>query len=318
MVATVPVPVHTLVEAIRNGTVLVKPYAGNLASLQAGLPAVDPDEESREFRAQLGEIWLDGEDIAASHKFDFSGWPRTSSCLSEVLADTGSEMLKTQVAALPYPSVVFAERSCADGDTLDAVYLCREYPVDGVRIITMRLYQRLLGSLPWMFCGFWAGWAFKPGGTEWAVRWIGDLTKALNAEVLADYPDFAEQYSDAHIAFFCSALAALSSRGPEIHTVPAPARLNKQRALKGKPPIFEYRVVQIPAWARERAAGQGGSHASPRLHWRRGHDRRLGEGRKTFVHAHLVGCADNGFVHKDYAVAPSALPPSFVSGDRGD
>lgn len=42
-----------------------------------------------------------------------------------------------------------------------------------------------------------------------------------------------------------------------------------------------------------------GGHASPRLHWRRGHIRRLGD-RTTWVRASLVGKSENGVIVHDY------------------
>lgn len=47
----------------------------------------------------------------------------------------------------------------------------------------------------------------------------------------------------------------------------------------------------------------GGTHASPRLHWRRGHIRHLRSGRKVPVRPTLVGLAERGFIDKDYAVS---------------
>ena len=47
---------------------------------------------------------------------------------------------------------------------------------------------------------------------------------------------------------------------------------------------------------------QGGSHASPRWHIRRGHWRQLADGRRVFVRACEVGDPARGGVMKDYIV----------------
>ena len=43
-----------------------------------------------------------------------------------------------------------------------------------------------------------------------------------------------------------------------------------------------------------------GTHASPRLHWRRGHRRHLPDGKATWVRACLVGDPFAGTVSHDY------------------
>jgi hypothetical protein len=86
------------------------------------------------------------------------------------------------------------------------------------------------------------------------------------------------------------------------------AALNKKRARSGKTPFFSYHVLQIDAdRAQNGGGGQGGGHASPRLHLRRGHIRALPDGKRTtFVRAHLVGDANKGHVKKDYVIAKPA------------
>lgn len=85
--------------------------------------------------------------------------------------------------------------------------------------------------------------------------------------------------------------------------ISAPAALNKKRQEKGKQPFFSYKVLQLSDERRE--AGKGGagdSHASPRMHLRRGHLRRL-ESRVIWVRPAMVNAGTHaGAVLKDYAV----------------
>lgn len=84
----------------------------------------------------------------------------------------------------------------------------------------------------------------------------------------------------------------------------APHKLNAKRARAGKLPIFDYHVVSLARRARALplppAEGEErGTHASPRLHFRRGHWRHF-ETHKTWIKWMLVGNADLGFVDKHY------------------
>lgn len=81
--------------------------------------------------------------------------------------------------------------------------------------------------------------------------------------------------------FVLGAASMLLSRDVTTTIEPAPTRLNARRAEKNKPPINDVNVVKIVAGAEAayRAAGETfGTHASPKLHWRRGHLRTLDRG----------------------------------------
>ena len=81
----------------------------------------------------------------------------------------------------------------------------------------------------------------------------------------------------------------------------APKFINRKREAKGKLPLFEYRLLKIsPALKMPGHVSAEGTHASPRLHWRRGHIRRLPSGMHTQVRPCLVGHKDLGQIKKDY------------------
>lgn len=80
-----------------------------------------------------------------------------------------------------------------------------------------------------------------------------------------------------------------------------PEKLNRKRAAAGKVPFFSYHVLKLePARASSSQAGLG-SHASPRVHLRRGHVRRLPQ-KLAWVNACVVGNKALGMVSKDYEV----------------
>jgi hypothetical protein len=295
-----PCAVHTLIEDIESGAIFIKPYNHDLASLEAGRPPLDDPKHW-----VLAQVRRDGQAISTAHKFDFSSWPSRNTALSDVLLETGKDMLASRIARLPYPDVVFCRRWGDEQGVLEEAFLIRERRDATGAVFSLTAYSRASPSSLWLFYGFSAAYRYGQSGSEWTTDWIAEPSEAFPEFADGQCPDFDQMFTRGALSFFVSALAALSSKGPEIRTLPAPAKLNKQRAKKGRPPIFEYRIVEIPAWAKAKAEGLGGTHASPRLHWRRGHERRLGEDRKTFVHACLVGVAENGFIHKDYAVAPT-------------
>lgn len=81
-----------------------------------------------------------------------------------------------------------------------------------------------------------------------------------------------------------------------------PKFINKQRIKKGRHPLFGFKNVMIDLSAIKMPGvkGDGQSHASPRLHWRRGHIRRLTSGNLVTVRPCLVGKIDNGVIEHNY------------------
>ena len=81
-----------------------------------------------------------------------------------------------------------------------------------------------------------------------------------------------------------------------------PSLINSKRAAKGKGPVlFDWHTVAIKPMP-AKGDYQGGSHASPRLHDRRGHWRKYPSGKVGWVKNCKVGDASRGVVFKDYEV----------------
>jgi hypothetical protein len=76
---------------------------------------------------------------------------------------------------------------------------------------------------------------------------------------------------------------------------------NAKRIRKGKSPLYEWRTVTLE---RKRhglpSAPKGGTHASPRLHQRRGHWSVSKLGKKYWRRETVVGNPDNGMLFHDY------------------
>jgi hypothetical protein len=80
------------------------------------------------------------------------------------------------------------------------------------------------------------------------------------------------------------------------------------RKVKAALPFDTYHVltIDVPGRPGERS-GIGGAHRSPREHLRRGHIRRLGDGRRIWVNATVVAAGrGGGTVTKDYALRAAA------------
>lgn len=96
-----------------------------------------------------------------------------------------------------------------------------------------------------------------------------------------------------------------SLRKPAVAYVPSAKKslINSSRAAKGKGPLlFDWHTVSI-APAQAKREHQGGSHASPRLHERRGHWRIYPSGKRGWVKNCKVGNASRGVIFKDYKVS---------------
>src|SRR5262249_28367223 len=144
---------------------------------------------------------------------------------------------------------------------------------------------------------------------RWVVPETGDAMQCVNGSLSAGplriYQNGDDFYDEDVPVGVCSsiilaAVTLLMSRDVEQKVTPAPAALNKRRAKKGKLPIGETRVVTIRAGVRFKSEGDSGTHASPVIHWRRGHFRKLrherfkGDGERVIpVAPCLVGANDD-------------------------
>lgn len=93
---------------------------------------------------------------------------------------------------------------------------------------------------------------------------------------------------------------ALDAEVATSEVIRAPISLNKKRERKGKPPLKDYHIVDLSR--RHRVEGPSvGTHKSPRLHFRRGHWRHMGD-YKTWIKWTLVGDPNLGFIEKEYRI----------------
>lgn len=101
-----------------------------------------------------------------------------------------------------------------------------------------------------------------------------------------------------------SLIEALSCKNVSTEILQPASKSNDKRIRKGKLPFYETRSLVINAGKTEyRGDGQhqGGTHASPRQHLRRGHIRRLPSG-NYWVNSCVVGDPTKGKISKRYEV----------------
>lgn len=84
---------------------------------------------------------------------------------------------------------------------------------------------------------------------------------------------------------------------------PTASANNAKRARKGKLPMYEWRTVELERKPADLpAAPKGGTHASPRLHQRRGHWVTSKLGKKFWRSESVVGKPENGMIFHDYTI----------------
>lgn len=101
---------------------------------------------------------------------------------------------------------------------------------------------------------------------------------------------------------FCMALAEYET---EIVEQEPDEQQRKMRRLRGKKPLFTYKVITITGKRKVSKSRKGGTHASPVAHLRRGHWRHYKSGKRAWVDAMMVNGTD-GIVAKDYKLEPRA------------
>jgi hypothetical protein len=132
--------------------------------------------------------------------------------------------------------------------------------------------------------------------------WIADggVAEFVTNPALGD-TELAEQSGQAAAAMVWRGLALLSGAA-DVRERPVPLKARKSMAREGVRGWVWRRVAIDPARLRAATPPQGGSHASPRWHIRRGHWRQLADGHRVFVRQCEVGDPTCGGIVKDYAV----------------
>lgn len=126
-----------------------------------------------------------------------------------------------------------------------------------------------------------------------------------DGQVLVAHEDgskFEHETSDA-----TGIIATIAAFTLELQKESQPAYLPSKRAnhekkiRQGKVPQYDWRTITVEP-PKPRGEDQGGTHASPRWHERRGHWRTMPSGKKVWVKNCEVGDKAKGAVFKDYVI----------------
>lgn len=205
------------------------------------------------------------------------------------------------VVAIEYehPQTIGGESSDTDFDAVIAI--AEESVDDGEPVIDVFPLCRTMikGRKYWVPVNFSANISARYGIRFRPVTRFGVEYVAKNG--LASYRKAHKDVQN-EIGAVMGLITALTCRNVEQRILPAPEALNKKRLKANKRPFFSYKVLTLKNENQQIMAPGSGSHASPRVHLRRGHIRRL-EGRTVWINASVVGNKSLGMIQKDYRIA---------------
>lgn len=125
-----------------------------------------------------------------------------------------------------------------------------------------------------------------------------------NGHIYAGDPEDKKEMEERTKSFILNSVAlfyrSLKTNNSAYVALPSTSYTSRRKQAKGKPPIYEWKTVLIEP--QKPSNSLGGTHASPRLHERRGHLRKLKDGREVWVRQCWVGDVDRGVVFHDYKV----------------
>lgn len=176
---------------------------------------------------------------------------------------------------LPYPTVIIHMDL---GQGLDSFYFAKEH-LGGVMASCFCATKGMLDS----FCRF----------TMQADGYI--------PHPVPGYPS-KEVFESACATFLWRFLSLLNHPDQKIETHLPSQKLNAKRSKSGKYPLVEYKTLTI---LKPKVVAQGrreGTHASPRLHPVRSHERHYKSGKISIVKSHLRGDKSKGILLRDYKV----------------
>ena len=137
-------------------------------------------------------------------------------------------------------------------------------------------------------------------------EWCDELFKDKNDEEIKEGLLDGLRKSDWAGWALVSFLLIVNSKNVNLHTIPAPERLNKKRSLRGKQPLYSYKVLDIDLGNIKQP--KKSKFITPKYHTRshlcRGHFKRRESG-IYWWNAHMRGQKELGFLDKDYRVVKS-------------
>lgn len=182
-----------------------------------------------------------------------------------------------------------------------------------VSTVSEQLAASGIDAIPWCLLGSYfklpgIGWLpsyglslvgkFRDGGDLFLAPFPYPLSE-LGRTLLAR-PETARDL-DHDLNVVASLCVTLGLHNVSAERVPVPPKLAASRSRKGQAPLYDYHVLTVE-WYGEGGHDPGDGTRTIRSHLRRGHVRRLPDGRRIWVRAAMVHGRRDGFLAKDYAV----------------
>lgn len=131
--------------------------------------------------------------------------------------------------------------------------------------------------------------------------WPGAVSVAKIPMDLETYASMELRNINQELSVYMDFCLAMAEYETVIDEVKPTEKLRKFRRMRNKRPLFTYKVITITGKRKVLASSNGGTHASPITHLRRGHWRHYKSGKRTWIEAVMVNGVE-GMVAKDYKV----------------
>jgi hypothetical protein len=175
---------------------------------------------------------------------------------------------------------------------------------DGVRVWNYALcHQNEKGLLVANFQEYVPGGVFGFEGLARFYKGEPELTIQIPSLLFSVKEEVKRNFAST-LHNLAAVLQALRCKNVYLRDNTPPEKLNKKRKQTGKVPFFSYKTLHLATGSKTvvRRDASEPDRNSPRLHFRRGHVRRLSSGELTWVSQCMVGDKNRGLVMKDYAV----------------
>lgn len=134
------------------------------------------------------------------------------------------------------------------------------------------------------------------------MRKLGKALGSYNYHMFGKHLENVDGGRKRDIVSVVQALVTLHCKNASYVRTEAPAVLNKKRLAAGKLPLLPYHVIHIDGKPIESGEPLGGTHGSPRRHFRRAHIRRYDDGSTTWVRHTIVNPGRSDSVGQTYNV----------------
>ena len=262
---------HTALEHIRNGK--YRPMES--------WPAGEADQLARYIQSCADSI--------VEFSFSFAESDQASDTLDTFISFS-NELWDAEIAPVPHDFFWVSWSQKVLDETVQMAAFCEKaYSEQDGRMISLSvrvMFENMHRS----------GFAFV---NQLGHRVVGDHKHVLVTH--AD-SDSAGLLVDAGFGTVAALLRALATPQAIRREEPAPDRLNKQRERKGRLPIGPIVVIDVRASQRAAAQRKGEGGWTVRPHWRRGHIRRLADGRVIPIPPCCVNMEDGVPVKPEYVV----------------